>query len=343
MAAKKDRKRAVLAVCDGEEAYARSFLEYLQAKKKPALPFELKAFTDVSELKAYAAEHEIEILLIAERSADETVRGLPVGKLIILSEGMTAPLLEEYPRVYKYQPSDMVVREVLDLYGAEKLAGFAPVRLRSRQRMIGVYSPSGYPRRMLFSLTLGQVLAQKQPVLFVSLDSYSGLAAMMNRSEGRCVSDLLYSFRRMGDVPAASLREMTVQLRNLEILPPSPMPEDLQILSGHEWADFLETILQAGSCAVLILDLGDTVRDLPELLENCDEVWLPSQADVLSAVRDRQFEEAVLKRHPSLEAKMKTVYPPHLELMSADRQMLEDLCDGEQGVFVRKLLRREVL
>ena len=332
-----------MAVCDSEEAYARSFLEYLQTRKRPLLPFELRAFTGVNELKAYAAEHEIEILLIAERTADETIRSLPAGKLIVLSEGMTPPFLEDCPRVYKYQSSDTVVGEVLDLYGAERLAAFAPVRPRSRQRMIAVYSPSGYSQRMLFSLALGQALAQKQAALFVCLDSYSGLAEMMNLTDRRTLSDLLYGYRRAGDVSEERLRETLCQLRNLDFLPPALTPDDLQMVSGHEWTDFLESLMQAGRYAVLILDLGDAVRELPELLESCDEVWLPTQTDVLSSVRCRQFEETVKGRRSSLGAKMKTVYPPHLELMSADRQMLEDLYDGEQGAFVRKLLRQEII
>ena len=166
---------------------------------------------------------------------------------------------------------------------------------------------------------------------------------MMNLTDRRTLSDLLYGYRRAGDVSEERLRETLCQLRNLDFLPPALTPDDLQMVSGHEWTDFLESLMQAGRYAVLILDLGDAVRELPELLESCDEVWLPTQTDVLSSVRCRQFEETVKGRRSSLGTKMKTVYPPHLELMSADRQMLEDLYDGEQGAFVRKLLRQEII
>ena len=46
-------RRAVLAVCDVEEAYARNFMEYLNQRK--GIPFEIHAFTSAETLCAFAA------------------------------------------------------------------------------------------------------------------------------------------------------------------------------------------------------------------------------------------------------------------------------------------------
>ncbi len=331
-------KRPVLAVCDVEEGYARSFLAYLNARERMKLPFDFRAFTNAGELKDYAADHEIEILLISERAADESVRALPAGKLIILTEGQTLPELESYAQVYKYQSADRVVREVLDCYGAEKLAAARPARRRQRGRLAGVYSPASFSQRMLFSLTLGQILAGNQAVLYVCLDGYSGLTEMLRPGEGASLSDLLYTYRRKGTVTEAHLREALCRLRQLDCAVPAVAPEDLQSLSGSEWSGFMDALLQAGRYDVLVLDLGDVVRDLPEVLETCGEIWLPLQADVLSAAREKQFENSLKSRHPSLAAKTRPVYPPRLELAGTHRQMLEELPDGELGAFVRRML-----
>ena len=45
---------------------------------------------------------------------------LDIGKIVILSEGVHPPELDQYPSVYKYQASSDVVREVMACYGAEK-------------------------------------------------------------------------------------------------------------------------------------------------------------------------------------------------------------------------------
>ena len=100
--------------------YAYNFMEYLNQRRN--LPFEVQAFTSPQILCEYAKTQPIEILLISDKAMCEEVRRLKVGKLIILTEGVHNPELDQYPSVYKYQASDSVVREVMECYGAEKAA-----------------------------------------------------------------------------------------------------------------------------------------------------------------------------------------------------------------------------
>lgn len=331
-------KRAVLVICDVEEAYARSFMEYLHTWKKQQLPFEIQAFTEREALLDYAREHSIEILLISERAVTEEVRALPVEKLVILSEGADPPELAAYPRVYKYQSSDQVVREVLDLYGAERLARFTPVRLRGRQRLIGVCSPSGYSQRVLFSLALGQILAQRQSVLFTGMDSYCALADMLGVSGCRTLSDLLYMYRRGRSLGMLQLDGVIMQIRGLDAILPAAAAGDLQEMGSAEWLCFLEDLVQAGNYDCAILDIGQEIREIPELLAGCDEIWLPARADVLSAAVLDRFESRLLEENPELALRVSRIYPPELQLSSADRRLLEGLCDGELGDFVRRAI-----
>lgn len=114
------KSRHIFAVCDVEVEYAYNFMEYLNRKK--GLPFEVQAFTGPEVLCEFAANQQIEILLISDKAVTDEVRKLDVGKLIILSEGVHNPELDQYPSVYKYQASDEIIREVMDCYGAEKAA-----------------------------------------------------------------------------------------------------------------------------------------------------------------------------------------------------------------------------
>ena len=330
-------KRAVLAVCDVEEAYARNFMEYLHARQSPKLPFEIQAFTGSEALLEYARDHRIEILLISEKAVTDAVRSLPVGRMVILSEGADLPGTESCPRVYKYQSSDQVVREVLDLYGAEKLARFAPVRLRSRQKMTGICSPSGFPQRMLFSAALGQIRAERQAVLFVCLDSCCALGDIFAEAGRQTLSDLLYTWRRGGKITVPHLEKALHTVRGLDCILPAEASADLQEQSGAEWICFLEELMGAGNYESLVLDIGCGLRDIPELLGSCDEIWLPSRADVLSAAALSRFENMLREENPEAAGRICRIYPPELNLAAADRHMLEGLCDGELGDFVRKM------
>lgn len=266
------------------------------------------------------------------------IRSIPAGKLIILSEGMELPELENCSSVYKYQASDQVVREVLDCYGAEKLAGFMPVRIGTRQSMQAVYSPAGYLQSTLFALALGQVLAQSRNVIYVNLKSYAGLSVMLQAEDKRNLSDLLYLHRRGRPVDRRQLEGAVCTLRRLDCVLPAVSPSDLMNISGEEWVSFFEELLQSGNYEVLIADLGDAVRELPELLNSCCRIWAPLQADVLSAACVRQFEEDLRDTCPDLSEKLKQVYPPLLDLISADRRMLESLGDGPLGESIRRMI-----
>ena len=136
-----NKSRHIFAVCDVEVEYAYNFMEYLNRKR--SLPFEVQAFTGPEILCEFAGKHPIEILLISDKAVTEEVRQLKVGKLIILSEGVHNPELDQYPSVYKYQASDDIIREVMDCYGAEKAAVSGEAVFKKEAAVIGVYSPVG--------------------------------------------------------------------------------------------------------------------------------------------------------------------------------------------------------
>ena len=111
-------KKNIFAVCDLEVDYAFNFMDYLNQKKN--LPFEIQAFTTAASLIASGKENHIESLLISDKAMRKEVRDLGIGKIIILSEGVHPPELDQYSSVYKYQSSSDVIREVMACYGEEK-------------------------------------------------------------------------------------------------------------------------------------------------------------------------------------------------------------------------------
>ena len=66
------------------------------------------------------------------------------SQIIILSEGVHSPVLDQYPAVYKYQSSEKVIREVMACYGVENGVDTSPALLPKKEmRIIGIYSPVG--------------------------------------------------------------------------------------------------------------------------------------------------------------------------------------------------------
>ena len=168
-------KRNIFAVCDLEVDYALNFMDYMNRKKN--IPFEIQAFTSVENLIAYGKQTHIELLLISGRAMCREVRDLDIGKIIILSEGVHPPELDQYPSVYKYQSSSDVLREVMACYGAEKKTVADQIAvLKKTTEIIGIFSPLGRCLKTSFALTLGQILAKERAVLYLNMDMEEKLA-----------------------------------------------------------------------------------------------------------------------------------------------------------------------
>ena len=112
--------KAVFAICDSESMYIYNLMEYVHSRKGEE--FEVQAFTGVESLCACAKEKTIEILLISGKLLCEQVRELHIRKVMVLSEGEQICELSEYSAVYKYQPADSLIAEVMDSYARVKEA-----------------------------------------------------------------------------------------------------------------------------------------------------------------------------------------------------------------------------
>ena len=188
-------KRNIFAVCDLEVDYALNFMDYMNRKKN--IPFEIQAFTSVENLIAYGKQTHIELLLISGRAMCREVRDLDIGKIIILSEGVHPPELDQYPSVYKYQSSSDVLREVMACYGAEKKTVADQIAvLKKTTEIIGIFSPLGRCLKTSFALTLGQILAKERAVLYLNMEEYSGFEELMGKGFAHNLSDLLYYVRQ---------------------------------------------------------------------------------------------------------------------------------------------------
>ncbi len=335
-------RRHILAVCDVEVDYAYNFMEYLNRKK--SLPFEVQAFTGPEVLCQFARENPVEILLISDKAVTEEVRKLEVGKLIILSEGVHSPELDQYPSVYKYQASDAVIREVMDCYGAER-AALEGVQVRKRTAaLIGVYSPVGRTQKTSFALTLGQILARERTVLYLNMENFSGFQELLGEDYERNLSDLLYLARQENGNLVHKIQGMVRSIQNMDYIPPAIGPMDIQEASFREWTALLEQILQNSAYETVILDLGDGVADLFRILDCCDQIYMPVRGDAFSAAKISQFENLLrVWDFAGVLDKIRKVKLPFHSTSRTGKGYFEDLVWGELGDCVRQLLRKESL
>lgn len=323
---------SVFAVCDIETDYAVRMMEYLNRRNLP-YDWEIRFFTNTEALCAFGRKKKIELLLISERAMCDEVHRLKAGKTILLSENRdTVP--EGMPSVYKYQSSAQVVREVLDCYSAQQAAENPSHGMRKRRcRLTGVFGLFDPVRQMLFTLTLGQILAESERILYVHLLKHAGLMCLTGEEAERTLSELLYFYRQGKQGLFRRLPGMVRQIGKLDYIPAPFFSEDLGEMSSEEWTRFLQDLAEGGGYDRVILDLGNGVRGLTEVLKTCDDVFLLSGEDAFSTERRRLLEEEL---GPGLKDMCRWLCPPEIGGIRQGRWFPESLPASRLGEYIRK-------
>lgn len=333
-------KKHILAVCDCEVAYACNFVEYVNQKRN--IPFEVQAFTSIETLKAFAGEEDIEILLISDQAMEDAVLNLSIGKIIILSQGRKDPKLEEYPFVYKYQSSDNVIREVMSCYETERAPTLYVHTAKKKAKLIGIYSPVGRAAKTSFALTMGQILARQEAVLYLNLEEYSGFEQLLGCTYERTLSDLIYHIRQGNSNLLIKINSMIQSMNNLDYLPPALSPIDIQNTTYEEWMVLIQELVQYSSYETIVLDFGDGVADLYTLLDTCDKVYMPIRKDVISTAKIQHFEHLLQMWGRDLVlSKIQKVKLPYHQTLKQGKDYFDELVWSELGDYVRELLRKK--
>ena len=283
----------IFAICDGEEVYAHRMMEYLSGIHN--FPFQIHVFTKRQKLYSYAIEHEVECLLISESLYDEDLKACMIRHIIMLNESGTFND-ESILNINKYQSSEIISRTVLNYY-AEK----NPL-INNRQRtdgkelkIIGIYSPVKRCLQTTFSMTLGQIIAQRNKVLYLNFENYSGMSKLLCREFQSDLSDLLYFFNCVKERFAYQLKNIVETVNGMDFIPPAFVYPDLMNITGEQWLELLNEMERVSDYEYLILDLSDYVTGLFGILRKCHQIYTITRDDPIAEAKIEQYEKLLCK------------------------------------------------
>ena len=141
-------------------------------------------------------------------------------------------------------------------YGEEAALG-DPYPLMGTAKILCVYSPVNRCQKTSFALTLGQILAEEDRTLYINLEDFSGMSALMNEMFTGSISDLLYYYRQ-GQCSWARLSSMIYTWGDLDYIPPARYPEDLSQTEGGYLAGFLSDLAKTSVYRMIVVDAGQS-------------------------------------------------------------------------------------
>ena len=327
----------ILAVCDSETEYAYQLVDYLSHKK--GFPFRVQLFTSEKTLKEYSQSHPISIALIAEKDFSQNIKEYPMEHILILGEE-TQNEYEGIKVLYKYQSSHRLIKELLDWALREGILGRSGINSKEL-KLIGIYSPVGKCLKTSFAFVLGQLLSKKHKVLYLNMESYSGLGNLLQKEFKTDMSELIYYLQNSKEKFMYRMGSMTEHAGELDILPPFDSFLDFISVSGEEWIQLFQEIEKGSDYEYLILDLSDAVQGLFDILRLCDVVYTLSREDGFSMAKITQYEEVLKKsNYEDIWKKTKQCRIPEIKNLPPG---LLQLTYTELAEFVRERIEEDLL
>lgn len=297
----------IFAICDPDRSYVKNLMQYINSHQN--IPLKLQAFTSPELLKEYAAGHSIELLLISAEAMDEEIAGLAIGKIVVLTEDGIVDL-KGFPSVNRYQASGNLVQEVMQHYSVGNLALAYTAAKLAATRLIGVYSPIKRCGKTAFALAYAEACARGGQVLYVNLEDFSGFRSLFGQEYRTDVSDLLYFYREEKQGMLKKIDEAAKKLHDMYYLPPAMCPSDMKSVQPEEWREWFLLLLQS-RYEVIVVEPGDGVNGVEEILSLCNRIYVPVLEDRISEAKLKEYEDCLLlSGWDSLSGRMKRLTVP---------------------------------
>ena len=324
-------QKPILALCDFDREYIQLLAQYL---KKQSDLWEVRTYFGVSEFQkdsqgaAFAA--------VSEEMYGGKDFVYPPEKTIILSE---SGLLRWENMIYvdKYQSADEVCRELIRFY-AERIAKNAMVSVRplTRTKFIGFYSPVHRLGQTTLAIAVGSYLSRTYSTLYLNLESCAGIGELLPDYQSQDLADLIYYLHADPGKLSLRMKAMVHTLGGLDFFSPAKAGQTLLELTAESWMQLFSQIEMQGEYEFVVLDLGDAVNGLNEVLRLCERVFTAVSRDTRGREKRNQY-ELVLEKSGYQDILRKTTWLdiPKMQLPDSRREALS----GEMVSYVQRILK----
>lgn len=284
-----------LVICDRQQQYARNLLQMF-SRKEPGI--QLYLFHTLEEIRHFAQQKKIHLLLIGEEYPQKQRERIPARERFVLVKDEQESLGEEETGIYRYQSVDGIWTQILESM-KEKKGPQTKTMVKTDGELIGVYSPIHRIGKTRFALNMGKKLAARKPVLYLNLEEYAGFTYYFReRSQekmGQNLADLIYYVRQEKGNLGMRISMMAAQYDKLDYIRPMPYMQDMQTVQCEEWIQLFRQILNECIYEAVILDLGDSVDGLFQILEICNTVYTPYIEDRIAMAKLAEYTENLRK------------------------------------------------
>lgn len=330
----KKEVKDILVLCDGEEEYAGLMTDFLKLHKE--IPWEIRTYTAVEVLLQKEKKTEIAVLVAAESAYTDELKQLRAERVVILNE---SGILQEEGiwNINKYQSADKVLKELLEVY-----ADIAKVQLPRlaegyKTKIIGIYTPIRRCYQTTFSLTMGQLLAEKGKTLYLNFEYYAGVPELLPDMHTRDLADLLYFLNSEKEKFQLRMQSILQQKGKMDYIPPMKSGRNLPGVTVAEWRALLQKIMDLEEYEYVVLDLSEGIQGLWEILRLCARIYTLVQEERVAKCKLMQYEQLLeLYEYEDVLRKSSRCNFPKVSKVPEE---IEEYTKAEFARYVRKLIQ----
>ena len=290
-------------VCDVQEEYIEYLFKILSERMSE---YQLHLFHDPDRMMEFIEKSGAEILLIGDEYR-EKIRDSPgIKRIFLLTENKDCSPENGAVPIFRYQSAGQIISEIRGRIrdGPPERKARKEVKSRSSGKireeiktrgLIGIYSPVHRIGKTRFAMNLGQKLSEKVPVLYLNLEGYSGSGYYLPEKTDHDLGDLIYCMKQERQDYGLKISSMTGQSGGMDYIMPMKNETDLRAVRGEEWINLFAQILEKCIYEVIILDLGDCIDGLYDILRNCTKIYTPYILESAAMAKLAQYEKNLRK------------------------------------------------
>lgn len=278
-----------LVICDRESLYAEGLAENVSMRSEFAL--NVYTFTSMEHIIRFQQKKNIHILVIDEKFLAEEREKLSAEQIFVLTKDSCKDLQEYEREIFKFQSSDVILAEIFEKYCESGTGSILKSNRKKKHRVVAVYSPIHRIGKTTFSIAFGKELAKHERVLYLNLEDYAD--HRFESGNQRNLGDLLYFMKQEKGDFALRIANTVGKMEDLDYIAPISNHMDLRGVTFSEWSNFLEELSKESIYETIILDLGESVQGLFDILEGCDKIYMPILSDESSVEKLHRYEDTV--------------------------------------------------
>jgi cellulose biosynthesis protein BcsQ len=279
------RLNVIIGDCD--EGYLNAISRFLSSWDE--MEYNVISFSKIELLIKYLETTKVDILLISPKFMQGDINLSNAQVTIINTPDRVPENLLKYPHINKYQPGDIVARELISIFSKYSDDEIMVEKNRAGTKVIGVYSPIGGIGKTTVSVGLAKEYALKGfKTLFLSLEEMASYSTLLECDNTNNFSDLLYYIKQKNKnliMKIEGLRN-TDNDSGMDYFSPHHCYKDIHELSTREWMELINYIRDKSNYERIVLDFESNLSDKNmTLIQACDELILLTNMDKIAIAK----------------------------------------------------------